>query len=255
MERLEHSHNRLILRDRPWWFWIVGVAFIGMISFPLFTAGKHEIVCRRFTPMDGQCRLTSSYILTGIRIQRVPLSALQGAQVDSQRNRRSRSYQVQLLTSEGIVKFGSYNSGSEWHQSLASRINQFVANPQILELRDQRDDRWFVLAFSGIFIISGGILVITFGKILILDFDKTQGTLTMTYKGVFGQQVREYNLQYIYAVDIESARSSKGRMVYGITLVMNSGDRVPLRSYKTSDRKSKEKTAEDIRSFLGLNSF
>ncbi|MDG2990451.1 hypothetical protein L3556_05820 [Candidatus Synechococcus calcipolaris G9] len=255
MERLEHSHNRLVLRDRPWLFWIMGVVFIGMITFPLFTIGKHEVLCRRFTPTDGQCRLTSRYILAGTRIQRVPIQAIQEARVDSKRSRNSRSYQVQLITREGIVRFGTYNSGAQWHNSLASRINQFVTNPQIVELQEERDDRWFALGISSIFICSALVMVLGFGKTLILDFDKTQGTLTMTYKGVFGQTVREYNLQYIHAVDVESARSSKGGMVYGITLVMNSGDRVPIRSYKTSNRKPKEETAADIRTFLGLKPF
>ncbi len=89
---------------------------------------------------------------------------------------------------------------------------------------------------------------------LTVTADRPSGTLTVRYRSPLRSLVKEYPLTEIASVEVDSSRSSSNgsSTTYRLTLVLTSGNRVPLRSYYSSGYREKERKARQLREYMGL---
>lgn len=105
--------------------------------------------------------------------------------------------------------------------------------------------------FTVLFLLIGvGILLLS--KELLVILDQEAGELRLQYRGLLGRSTHTIALSEIRDVMIEHSHSSRGGTTYRVTLVLQSGQRHPLRSYYSSGYTAKEKMANQIRAAIGL---
>jgi len=90
---------------------------------------------------------------------------------------------------------------------------------------------------------------------LTVTADRPSGTLTLLYRSLLRSLTKEYPLTEIASVEVDSSRSSSSSgssTTYRLTLLLTSGNRVPLRSYYSSGYNEKERKARQLREFMGV---
>ncbi|MBD0335605.1 MAG: hypothetical protein ICV62_08955, partial [Cyanobacteria bacterium Co-bin13] len=202
----------------------------------------------------AQCELVQSSPL-GSRSRTFPIASLQQAGVETHRNSDGDyTYRVVLTTDQGLVPLtNAYSSGNGFHQNRAAQINQFIQTPTASSLRIHQDDRWLGLLFLLLFSGSGIALTLFVGKVVTCDFDKGMGQLTFTQRGLLKTETIRHPLHHLVGVTLQRSSGSKGGYTYRVAMVLKSGETLPLTSYYDSGKRDKEKTADTIRSFLGLS--
>ncbi|MDD1428888.1 DUF4564 domain-containing protein [Dolichospermum sp. ST_sed9] len=176
------------------------------------------------------------------------MNTLRGATVEESEDDDGISYRVIILTTGDKVPFTYYysNSGFDDKQAIASHIEEFVKNPQITSLKEEQNDQSFFDFFWWCIIVAVGILLMT--PVVTCIFDKTLNTLTIKRQGLLGTKVIEHRLNEIKDVLIEDDDGT-----YRVTIVLVGELSLPLTSYYSSGRKSKQETVSCIKSFLTLN--
>ncbi len=101
---------------------------------------------------------------------------------------------------------------------------------------------------------AGLAILVFFGGISVCDVDRTTSTVTLKTTSLLGTKKREILIRDVSDVIIEQSHSSRGGTTFRVSLVTTSGETFPLRSYYSSGYGSKQKTAERLRSFLGVTS-
>ena len=132
----------------------------------------------------------------------------------------------------------------------------------------------FGLWIAGIFLVSAGIdlYLSTAGQVVIpgliflagLAFLSTATTLTVTadrpgqmltlrYRALLWGSRKEVPLAEIAAIQVEMSRSGTSNgATYRVAVVRKDGEKIPFRSYFSSGAGSKQKKAEQLRNFLGV---
>jgi hypothetical protein len=237
----------------PIWLWLFGLIFAG-VGFSMITSfGKViTIQCDRIAPIQSQCQLKSAGFF-GMAAQEKPLNGLQGATVDRSSGSRGSTFRVVLLTNEGKVPFTDYySSGENGKREIATRISTFLASSQTSSLKLQQDDRWFMFAFGSLFVVAGLAVAVVMGEIIVCEFNKTSGSLVVKRYGLLGTKVLERRIREIKDVQVEESRGSDSS-TYRVSLVFTGGDRLPLTSYYSSGRPSKQAMRDRLQKFLQLN--
>jgi hypothetical protein len=142
---------------------VSGIFFVvvGLVAIIIFEE-LSTLTCQRVQPTQGSCQFVHSRLL-GSYDKTIPLNQLQSAKVDvSTSSKGGSGYRVVLLTDGGEVPFTiASSSGAEEKQENADRINAFIANPGKTSLRVEQDDRWSAYFFGGMFILLGGIGILS----------------------------------------------------------------------------------------------
>jgi hypothetical protein len=247
MKIVQQTPNLLILRLRPIFLWIFGAIFASVGLFMTFNGKTITLTCKRTESTFGSCELIESGVL-GSQARVIPLNILQGAKVKEQDGGDISTYQVIIFTRNGEVPFASYSSFDEG-QAIVSHINQFLKIPQETSLTQQEDDRLNMFLIGGLFFTCG--LVPLTARIVTCVFNKTLNTLTVKRQGFLGTEVIEHGLREIKNVLVEELTDSEGSN-YRVSIVLVSGDRLPLTSYYSSGRKSQQRTVSCIKNFLNI---
>ncbi|MBD2257039.1 tetratricopeptide repeat protein [Pseudanabaena sp. FACHB-2040] len=253
MRVVRQTSTQLTLRLVPWLLWLMGGIFTGAgLMVWLALGGETVFECTRTAP--AQCELTQSNPL-GSRSRTFSLAGLQQAEVETHRNSDGdHTYRVVLTTDQGVVPLtNAYSSGNGFHQNRAAQINQFIQSPAAASLRIHQDDRWIGLLFLVLFSGTGLALMLVVGKVVTCDFDKSMGQLTFTKRGLLGAETVQHPLHHLVSVTLQRSSGSKGGNTYRLALGLKTGETLPLTSYYDSGKRDKEKTANAIRSFLGLS--
>ena len=246
MKIVQQTPKLLILQLRQMGLWIVGI-LLGSAGFFVFLMSQNTtLTCSRNEPAN--CQLVTSRLL-GLNSKRIiPVNTLRGATVEESEDDEGISYRVIILTTGDKVPFTYYysNSGFDDKQAIASHIEEFVKNPQITSLKEEQNDQSFFDFFWWCIIVAVGILLMT--PVVTCIFDKTLNTLTIKRQGLLGTKVIEHRLDEIKDVLIEEDDGT-----YRVTIVLVGELSLPLTSYYSSGRKSKQETVSCIKSFLTLN--
>lgn len=260
MKIVQQTPNQLLLRELQVlshvFSLIFGVVFTAVGLFFIALPNVTTLTCNRTEPTQGSCKLLASGLLAS-EVREIPISILQGAKVDESRSSKSTTYGVVLLTITGEVPFTFYSNFDKGKkQAIASRINDFVKIPGETSLAVKQDDRWISYLFGGTFAAIGIFFAFGFVVAPVVKtwlFDKTLGSFTLKQQGLFGTKIIEYQIREIADVQVEEWTNSKGTIYYKVSIVLVSGDRLPLTLYSSSGKKSKQKTASCIRKFLNLD--
>jgi len=115
------------------------------------------------------------------------------------------------------------------------------------------------VAFSGqllglLFTAIGILSLVFMAEVVTCTFDKTLGCMNLKRRGLFKTKVIEHPIEEISGVQLEESRDSESS-TYRVSLVLVSGKRVPLTSYYSTGLRGKQKTAQDIAAFLGVNNY
>lgn len=250
MKILHKTEKLLTLRLRPVWVWILGGMFAACgFSLIAIFAQVTTFTCTRIEPTN--CKLVTSGLLAS-KPKEFSLNMLQGAKVEGDnRSGRNSTYRVIILTSNGKVPFTSYfDSDHSKKETIVSHITNFVSNPKITSLTEKQDDRLWMYLIGGIFVTGG--LIALLASVVTCVFDKTLDILTIKQQGLLGTKFIEHRLSEIEDVLVEKSNTNDSSS-YRVTIVLVSGDRLPLTSYYSSDRTSKQETASCIKSFLNFN--
>jgi hypothetical protein len=167
MKNVEQTPNPSSLQPNNWMARIVAIVtgsffvVVGLVAIIIFEE-LSTLTCQRVQPTQGSCQFVRSRLL-GSDEQTIPLNQLQSAKVDvSISSKGGSAYRVVLLTDGGEVPFTiASSSGAEEKQENAHRINAFIANPGKTSLRVEQDDRWSAYFFGGMFILLGGIAILS----------------------------------------------------------------------------------------------
>ncbi len=117
-------------------------------------------------------------------------------------------------------------------------------------LTQNQDDKFWGILFCGIF-IAGGFLTIYATPFATYRFDKTLRSFILKRKRLSGTKIVEHPLNEIKDVQVEESIDSDGS-TYRVSIVLVSGDRLPLTDYYDSFETNKQKTASCIKSFLNI---
>jgi hypothetical protein len=104
---------------------------------------------------------------------------------------------------------------------------------------------------SALFFLVGTLFAFFFGYVTTITGDKEAGTLTIRSQSIFRNVVKEYALNEIASVEVETNRDSDGN-TYRVAIHLTGGESIPFHSYYTSGTAGKERQAKKVRDFLSL---
>lgn len=253
MKVVKETPTQLNLLNLPIWLWLFGLIFAGVGLSVIMGFGKIVTLnCNRITPTENNCQLKSAGLLD-IGTQERKLEALEGARVERSSSSDGDTFRVVLVTNQGEVPFTDYySSGQHGKQEIATRVSTFLDSSQASSLTLQQDDRWFMLMIGGVFVVVGLAVAVVMGEIVVCEFNKNSGSLILKRHSLLGTKVVERHMHEIDDVRIEESHGSDGS-TYRVSLVFSVGDRLPLTSYYSSGRQSKQAIAERLQKFLQIN--
>lgn len=191
------------------------------------------------------------------------ISGLIGVYLDKQtktdkNGKKSYAYQVLLLTNRESIPFTRVTY-SDYFQEKAEyiilRIKRFLAEPLENNLIVKQDDRLAVDAaiILSLFCFLLSLLLIAAGSFINCNFDKESNVLTLSryrWFGKLGKAVFQYSLNEIVDIKVESSDSDEGGFVYRVTLILASGESVPLSSVYSSGFEEKQQIVNLMKTFL-----
>lgn len=191
------------------------------------------------------------------------VSGLIGVRLDKQTKtdkdgKITYKYQVMLLTNTDSVPFRR-KTYSHYFQEKAEyiilTIKRFLAEPLERNLIVKQDDILTFYTASGLtlfwFLLS--LLLIAASSFINCNLDKESNILTLSHYrwfGKLGKTVFQYSLNEIVDIKVESSDSDEGGFVYRVTLMLASGESVPLSSVYSSGFEEKQQIVKMIKTFL-----
>jgi hypothetical protein len=138
------------------------------------------------------------------------------------------------------------------------KIKDFLAQPLEKNLVVKQDDTLKGYAAIGgtLFLFLVGLLIIAAGSFINCNFDKESNNLTLSryrWFGKLGKAVFLYSLNEIVDIKVESSDSSEGGMVHRVSLILISGETVPLSGCYSSGFEEKQQIVNMVKSFLASN--
>ena len=193
------------------------------------------------------------------------ISGLLGATLEKQskidNGKTSYKYQVRLLTSTESIPFTqvAYSSKYSYKQleSIISSTNKFLTQPLEKNLALKQDDSLIGYLGVGITIFFSllALLIIAAGSFISCNFDKELNIMTLSryrWFGRFGKTVFQYSLNEIVDVKVEQSTTNEDDWFYRVTLVLESGESLPLTRAYTSGFEDKQQIVNIIKAFLEL---
>ncbi|MFN6564112.1 MAG: hypothetical protein RMY28_030560 [Nostoc sp. ChiSLP01] len=170
-------------------------------------------------------------------------------------------YRVQFLTNTESIPFtriGYSDYFLEEAKLIILKIKNFLAEPLEKSLVVTQDDTAGVYAAIGgtLFFFLVGLLIIAAGSFINCNFDKESNSFTLSryrWFGKLGKAVFLYSLNEIVDIKVESSDSSEGGMVHRVSLMLASGETVPLSGCYSSGFEEKQEIVKMIKSFLAAN--
>ncbi|URR34842.1 hypothetical protein NBE99_09340 [Thermosynechococcus sp. HN-54] len=250
MKVLEQTDYRLRLQERPLALWLFGGLFCLVPVLILSVFPVADIECQRQT-FPYECVVTTTSFVTQERVK-IPLSVLRQAKLEDYIDSEGdRMYRIVLEGVADSIPLGIASSDAGDRATIVEQINQFLANPNQMQLSARVDDRWLIQIVVGVFFLVGASLI-ALTPVLTLDLDRSSGTLTIFHANFFRRTHKELRLREISDITIESSVDSEGDRLYRVVVHLASGEKVPLRHYYSSGYNSKKELANHLRQFLYL---
>jgi hypothetical protein len=265
---LEETKNRLIFQIRPTLFWAIGVVF-GSIAFLFilviwFFSPITTLTCEYFTSINKDypsCQLVAiSWIGTEQNKTLIPelQAALLEAKLETDKdNSTFNRYRIVLIADKNNFLFREdyvYKSMPEYKNlsAIAGQINSFIAEPSQNYLIVEQNEKAFGYVGLGICTVFSLItfLVLTVFPYITCSFDKELNIVTIERSNLFGKKIFADRISNIIAVNVEESGTESD--TYRLTLMLASGEKLPIRYFFTSGWQEKQFFANLIKKFLGI---
>lgn len=209
-----------------------------------FAGSQITLKCRRSTPKDVQCELTTVRLLTR---DSMAIFNLKGAEVEN----NDDTDRLVLLTGAGKVPFDpvytNFNRSKKGNDAYA--IDRFVEDPQQANLTIQDDSRLLSVIFGG--------LMLWFGIYSLLAqfqtecrFDRATSQLSLSKANVFWSKVHQHSLQEIKGIRLIETTDSDGDKSYMTQIVWRSNEHFNLALL--DPKLNPRDVVEILQTFLGV---
>ena len=268
---LEETENKLIFQIRPTFFLAIGV-FFGAISFlfilsVLFFSPVTILTCK-YSPLSSidqhypSCRLVAiSWIGTEQNKTLIPelQAALIEAKLDTDKDSSTfNRYRIVLIADKNNIPFREdyvYKSMPEYKHllAIAGQINSFIAKPlqnYLIVEQNEKDFGYVGLGICAFFSLITFLLLTVFPYIT-CSFNKELNLITIERSNLFGKKIFVDKISNIIAVNVEE-QSGTENDTYRLTLMLASGEKLPIRYFFTSGWQEKQLFANLIKEFLGI---
>lgn len=268
---LEETENKLIFQIRPTFFWAISV-FFGSISLLFILSvlcfSPATILTCKYSPLSSidqhypSCRLVAiSWIGTEQNNTLIPelQAALLEAKLDTDKDSSTfNRYRIVLIADKNNIPFREnyvYKSMPEYEHllAIAGQINSFIAKPLqnywIVE-QNEKDFGYVGLGICAFFSLIT-FLILTVCSYITCSFDKKLNIVTIERSNLFGKKIFTDKISNIIAVNVEE-QSNIESDTYRLTLILASGEKLPIRSFFTSGWQEKQLFANVIKKFLGI---
>ena len=270
---LDETKNRFFFQIRPTFSWAVGI-FFGAIGFlfilsTLISPPITILTCNHSFPESSvnqhypSCQLVAISWL-GTEQNKTLIVKLQAALLEAQLDANDDSslfdrYQVVLVTDVGNIPFiesYTYSSLPEYQHLLTvvSQINSFVTKPlqdSLIVEKDEKDAGYICFAIGTFFSLIT-FLILAISPYITCSFEREFNKVTIERRNLFGKKTFEYKISDVVAVKVEE-QSDIESATYRLTLLLTSGEKVPLTYDFTSGWKEKQQIANQLKNFLAIS--
>ena len=234
------------------------------LLFPiLVTPQITTLTCERVWPSSSleKIELTSDIVRCEIEeigwfagaLKNIPLAQLQGANLKTSFGKDNEiSYQVILLTDKSQIPLRWHGDFQrESYEALTTRINAFVKNKNSTDntLSVQQDEREFGYFFLGlgIFLFWLSFLFVGIGTTSQCTLEPDSNSFTLQHQRFFGLKTFQDKLALndIAQARVEYGEGFKTTSTSRITLILNTGEKLPLNPVYSSGGKEEIATAID----------
>ena len=232
-----------------------------LLLFPIWATPQiTTLTCKRAFPSSSleKIELTSDIVRCEIEeigwfghLKNIPLAQLQGANLKPSFGKaREISYQVILLTNKNKIPLRWHGDFQcESYEALTTRINAFVKNPTDNTLSVQQDEREFGYFFLGlgIFLFWLSFLFVGIGTTSQCTLEPDSNSFTLQHQRFFGLKTFQDKLALndIAQARVEYGEGFKTTSTSRITLILNTGEKLPLNPVYSSGGKEEIATAID----------
>lgn len=271
---LEETRGKFIFQIRPTFSWAISIFFSGialiLILFTLTISPVTILKCTHSSPQifGHQSRFNTNCELVAInwlgREQNKTLipelrTALLEAKLDSDHSSSLFDrYRVLLVNDQDnipLTQSYTYNPEPEYQHFLAvvSQINSFIEKSLEDSLTIQVEERLLGYTDFALGVFFGLIALLIFGiaPYIICSFDRESNLVTIERRNLFGKKSFEYKTSDIIAVKVEE-QSDAESATYRLTLMLTSGEKLPLAYFFTSGWQEKQQIADRLQKFLGI---
>lgn len=268
----EETENRFVFGIRSTFLWpfafFTSVISLAAIFSTLTFSPTTILTCKHSCPeisvgqLYPNCQLTVVSWL-GTEKSKTSIENLQAALLDAKLDNDDKSnlfdrYRVTLATEKESIPFVKnyiYTSDSEYQNllNIISQVNSFVGEPlqDSLTVEQSEKELGFVCFALSIFFGLITFLLVKIPPYITCFFDRELDRVTIERRNLFGSKSSDYNISDITAVKLESTSDSDGAY-FRLTLLLTSGQKVPLTYTFTSDCREKQHIANQLQKFLGL---
>ncbi|MBD2680236.1 MULTISPECIES: hypothetical protein [Nostoc] len=170
-------------------------------------------------------------------------------------------YQVQLLTNTESIPFRRIPYSdyfSEEAEFIILKIKNFLAQPLEKKLLVKQDDTIMLYGAIGmtLFWFLLGLLIIAPSSFINYYFDKESNSFTLScyrWFGILGKAISLYSLNEIVNVKVESFNYDEGGTGHRVSLILESGETVPLNGCYSFGFQEEQEIVKMIKSFLAAN--
>ena len=167
-------------------------------------------------------------------------------------------YRVALVTDWGNIPFRksyTYSSLPEYQHLLTvvSQINSFVAKPLQDSLIVEQDEKYvgYICFATGTFFSLITFLILAISPYITCSLEREFNLVTIERRNLFSKKTFDYKISDIVAVKVEE-QSDIESATYRLTLLLTSGEKVPLTYGFTSGWKEKQQIANQLQNFLAI---
>jgi hypothetical protein len=255
MKIIHHTPTQLILRHRPFIFWLLGsfLTIVGVVIIILFSKTS-TLICERGLSNQGHCELKHSHFFISKQIV-FSIKDLKEVRVVKSYSRwmigvQEPEYRVILITATEKIALTPYGTTERAQQdAMAAKINGFLQHVNITTLAIEQDNRWLIFLIGGIFILIG--LLAELSQIVTVTFDKEVGSFKIERQSLLGAKVIEYSLEDIIDVKVKiSSYFNSKTMLYQVIMEIIPNETILLTSNNSIGKARKQKIVDEIRQFI-----
>ncbi len=246
MTSTKNTERDLVVRQWPWFMWVLGLIFVGAGGLLAATQTEQTtLLCQRGT---GECTVSVVRPFGADETRSFDISHLQGAELRLKQSRGGMSYGLNLVVrGHRMALTEKYRSSRRARDQTIEEINSFVADSEESMLRVVEDDRWFGLV-SGVLFIALGLVVFVQGRIGQYRFSRHKRGLAIGTRGLLGREDREIPFDHIDRVRVGSM--GNGRNSYRVEVVLHDGEAISLPTSFVF-RARADRLQRKVSSFLG----
>lgn len=233
---------------------LLGASFVlGGLGVIVEFAKVTTLTCDRLEPTHVKCELRTVG-LADTDVIPFPPNYLLGAKVQEIDLDDSTTYRVLLQTKNGDFPLTqTASSGARGKEISVAQIKAYLQNSNQKSLFIKHDRSWMAYAFGGLFALIGSgliYLMLSMPFRITYVFDKRADQMEWKQQYLFNRKIQQWRLQEVEDVRFNIKTDSDEDESYSVSLILRSGEELPLQLLKVFGKGNYEKIADSIKLVL-----